>query len=40
MTKAGEFQSLEDEQMKELTEELPLVAKFKKLRSSLTIVKV
>ena len=37
MSKAGEFQ---DEQMKELTEELPLVAKLKKLNSSLTTIEV
>ena len=40
MSKAGEFQSSPDEQMKELTEELPLVTKLKKLSSSLTTVEV
>ena len=40
MSKAGEFQSSEDEQMKELTEELPLVTKLKKLSSSLITIEV
>ena len=39
MTKAGEFQSSEDKEMKELTEE-PLVTKLKKLSSSLTTIEV
>ena len=40
MSKAGEFQSSEIEQMKELTEELSLVTKLKKLSSSLTTIEV
>ena len=40
MSKVGEFQTSEDEQMKELTEELPLVTKLKKLSSSLTTIEV
>ena len=40
MSKAGEFRSLEDEQTKQLTKELQLVTKLKKLSSSLTTVEV
>ena len=40
MTKIGELRSSENEQTKELTEELPLVTKLKKLSSSLTTIEV
>ena len=40
MSKVGEFQSSQDKQMKELTEELPLVTKLKTLSSSLTTIEV
>ena len=40
MTKTWELQSSENEQTKELTEELPLVTKLKKLSSSLTTIEV